>query len=180
MVLLAFVCFDERCPHRVYIENGTNNVTETDLADSNSGSNYPVAAVAILLWTGTLQLFTMSRPLSALIFTVGTMVSEVSKVLMVLVIILLAFSTALACVGTDQAVFADFGAALKSLSQLMLNLDPPVFDLSSQAAAIFLVAFVLVSVIGVLNILIAQVPGCHLLLPVVAHAIFKYAVLFKL
>uniref|UniRef100_A0A7S0MRF3 Polycystin cation channel PKD1/PKD2 domain-containing protein n=1 Tax=Cryptomonas curvata TaxID=233186 RepID=A0A7S0MRF3_9CRYP len=84
------------------------------------------------------------------------MVSEVSKVLMVLVIILLAFSTALACVGTDQAVFADFGAALKSLSQLMLNLDPPVFDLSSQAAAIFLVAFVLVSVIGVLNILIAQ------------------------
>jgi hypothetical protein len=33
---------------------------------------------------------------------VGTMVSEVSKVLMVLVIILLAFATALACVGTDQ------------------------------------------------------------------------------
>ncbi len=45
----------------------------------------------------------------------------------------------------------------------MLNLDPPVFDLSSQAAAIFLVAFVLISVIGVLNILIAQVPAfcCH-------------------
>ncbi len=56
-----------------------------------------------------------------------------------------------------QAVFANFGSALKSLSQLMLNLDPPVFDLSSQAAAIFLVAFVLVSIIGVLNILIAQV-----------------------
>lgn len=30
------------------------------------------------------------------------MVSEVSKVLIVLVIILLAFATALACVGTDQ------------------------------------------------------------------------------
>jgi hypothetical protein len=55
MVLLAFVCFDERCPERVYIENGTNNVTEIDLDDSKSGSNYPVAAAAILLWTGTLQ-----------------------------------------------------------------------------------------------------------------------------
>ncbi len=110
------------------------------------------------------------------------MVSEVSKVLMVLVIILLAFALPWHVLGQTrylniqnythlmsfvtcwtlpwacvQAVFANFGAALKSLSQLMLNLDPPVFDLSSQAAAIFLIAFVLVSVIGVLNILIAQV-----------------------
>ena len=84
-----------------------------------------------------------------------------------------------------QAVFANFGVSLKSLSQLMLNLDPPVFDLSSQAAAIFLVAFVLVSVIGVLNILIAQVPACqavtclcclHAVALELAHSIFKCAI----
>ena len=39
----------------------------------------------------------------------------------------------------------------------MLNLDPPIFDLSSKSATLFLLSFVLVSIIGVLNILIAQV-----------------------
>jgi hypothetical protein len=57
-----------------------------------------------------------------------------------------------------QLVFENFGAAMKSLSSLMLNLDPPVFDLALNApAAVFLVLFVLVSVIGLLNVLIAQV-----------------------
>jgi hypothetical protein len=57
MALLAFICFDERCPHKVNIDNSANNVTAVSMADSNpnTGSNYPVAAVAILLWTGTLQ-----------------------------------------------------------------------------------------------------------------------------
>ena len=40
----------------------------------------------------------------------------------------------------------------------MLNLDPPNFDLSQQAiVTLFMVSFVLVSVIGVFNVLIAQV-----------------------
>ena len=41
-----------------------------------------------------------------------------------------AFSTALVCVGSGQPAFANFGAALGSLIRFMLNLDPPVFDLS--------------------------------------------------
>ncbi len=56
-----------------------------------------------------------------------------------------------------QAVFSSFVAAIKTLSQYMLNLDPPGVDLYLDAVStLFLIFFVLASVIGVLNILIAQ------------------------
>ena len=55
-------------------------------------------------------------------------------------------------------VFSSFAAAIQTLSRYMLNLDPPSFDLYLDVVpTMFLVFFVLASVIGVLNILIAQV-----------------------
>jgi hypothetical protein len=54
-------------------------------------------------------------------------------------------------------VFSSFVTALQTLSRYMLNLDPPGFDLYLDAVpTMFIVFFVLASVIGVLNILIAQ------------------------
>jgi len=162
MILLAFISFRKDCPNPSYVllqeyeASPALNVT-SDMPQVWRSSTYPIAATTLFLWTGVLQFFTMSQPLSALIFTVRIMISDVSRVLVVLCIIVLAFSTSLACTGADKLVFENFGAALKSLSRLMLNLDPPVFDLASNApAAVFLVIFVLVSVIGILNVLIAQ------------------------
>ncbi len=54
-------------------------------------------------------------------------------------------------------MFSSFVTALQTLSRYMLNLDPPGFDLYLDAVpTMFIVFFVLASVIGVLNILIAQ------------------------
>jgi hypothetical protein len=59
--------------------------------------------------------------------------------------------------GRWQAVFGNFVTAIQTLSRYMLNLDPPGFDLYLDAVpTMFLIFFVLASVIGVLNVLIAQ------------------------
>ena len=64
---------------------------------------------------------------------VGIMVSDVSRVLVVLLIILVAFASALSIVGSKQDAFSSFGKSLESLSRFMLNLDPPNFDFNQAS-----------------------------------------------
>ena len=57
-----------------------------------------------------------------------------------------------------QVAFSDLGTALQTLTRYMLNLDPPPYDLTLDAAStLFLLIFIAASVVGVMNILIAQV-----------------------
>ena len=114
------------------------------------------ALVAILLCLGVFQFGILSHKLSAFMFTIGTLVSDVSRVIVVVVLLTLAFGTALTRVESGASPFGSFQESLFTLVRKTLLLEtPPFTSLSPFGWALFLI-YCFSASIGMLNILVAQ------------------------
>jgi hypothetical protein len=116
------------------------------------------AVVAILLWFGTFQFCTLAHRLSAFMFTVGTLVSDVSRVIAVMALLTLGFGTSMARLQQHipDSPFSTFQGAVYSLLRRTLQLDPPPMDSVSGFGWLFFLLYAFLVTIGMLNILIAQ------------------------
>ena len=116
------------------------------------------ALVAILLWFGTFQFCTLVHRLSAFMFTVGTLVSDVTRIIAVLALLTLGFGTSLARIQSNvqDSPFSTFDGAVYSLLRRTLQLDPPQMDTVTAFGWLFFLLYALLATIGMLNILIAQ------------------------
>eukprot|EP00291_Cryptomonas_curvata_P022400 CAMPEP_0172170956 /NCGR_PEP_ID=MMETSP1050-20130122/11618_1 /TAXON_ID=233186 /ORGANISM="Cryptomonas curvata, Strain CCAP979/52" /LENGTH=924 /DNA_ID=CAMNT_0012842321 /DNA_START=324 /DNA_END=3094 /DNA_ORIENTATION=+ len=117
------------------------------------------AIVAILLCLGAFQFCILSHKLSAFMFTIGTLVSDVSRVIVVVVLLTLAFGTALTRVeGNAQGTgpFSTLSQSLFTLVRKTLQLDPPDMNSLSPVGWLLFLLYAFSASIGMLNILVAQ------------------------
>ena len=116
------------------------------------------ALVAILLWFGTFQFCTMVHKLSAFMFTVGTLVSDVTRIIAILALLTMGFGTAVARIQSNgpDSPFSEFQNSVFSLLRYTLQLDPPDTSVLSAFGWLFFLLYELLATIGMLNILIAQ------------------------
>jgi len=130
------------------------------IASGTTLSNIDVACavVAVLLWFGTFQFCTLAHRLSAFMFTVGTLVSDVSRVIAVMALLTLGFGTSMARLQQHipDSPFSTFEGAVYSLLRRTLQLDPPHMDSVSGFGWLFFLLYAFLVTIGMLNILIAQ------------------------
>jgi hemoglobin-like flavoprotein len=109
---------------------------------------------AVLLWSQVLQIMVLSTRLAALTYTIGIMAEDVTRNLLVVVFFVAAFSTALTALREDQ--FPTFGESLLVLVRVILNVDPPSLHNLTPLGIFFLFMFIITAIVGMLNILIAQ------------------------
>ena len=114
------------------------------------------AVVAILLCLGIFQFSILSHKLSAFMFTIGTLISDVSRVIAIIVLLTFAFATALTRVQGGVSPFSTLPESMYTLVRKVLTLETPPFDsLSSFGWTLFLI-YNFLAYIGMLNILVAQ------------------------
>ena len=164
----------------VYLENDlqeARNISQQQLSGNSTNASYAASqygiviesdtllarlnivcgVVSLLLWLGTFQFFTLSHKLSAFMFTVGTLISDVSRVIAVVLLLMFAFGTALARLESHtDGPFNTFEESIYSLLRRTLQLDPPVMDGVSEVGGFFVLMYALLASRGMLNILIAQ------------------------
>ena len=120
-----------------------------------AGIDIACALVALLMSLGVFQFCILSHKLSAFMFTIGTLVSDVSRVIVVVVLLALAFSTALTRV-ENSAPFGTFQQSLYTLVRKTLLLDTPDLSNLSPVSYVFFLCYAFLATIGMLNVLVAQ------------------------
>jgi len=176
MALLAGVCFTDPCVIGTAKHFNDDNATEACLASAaandtstngcmdssffprTKGTDVTSAMAGLLLWMGLFQLSAVSHRLSAFIFTVGSLVEELSRTLAVLGLVIMAFATALVRLDDNHpgTPFPTLQDSAFSLVRRLLLIDAPDMTGLSVIGWFFFILFCLLSAIGIFNILIAQ------------------------
>mmetsp|Transcript_34266 Transcript_34266/g.84301 ORF Transcript_34266/g.84301 Transcript_34266/m.84301 type:complete len:238 (-) Transcript_34266:99-812(-) len=112
------------------------------------------AFAGVLLWAQMLQVLVLSTRLAALTYTLGLMAEDVTRNLVVVGFFVCAFGTALTAL--KQEHFGTFGSSLVNLVRIVLDIDPPSLENLDSLGLFFIFMFIIVVIIGMLNILVAQ------------------------
>uniref|UniRef100_A0A7S0U4W9 Globin domain-containing protein n=2 Tax=Hemiselmis andersenii TaxID=464988 RepID=A0A7S0U4W9_HEMAN len=127
----------------------------TSRSDQGSTWNMHVEAWAgLLLWIQFSQILVTSTRLSALIYTVGILLSDVVRLLLVILILLVAFAAYLTCLSNEG--FGEFGQSILSLVRVSIEVSKPDLIEVGGWSLFMLLFFVTFIQVGMLSILVAQ------------------------
>lgn len=125
------------------------------LMDGEYGYKALTAVVAILLWLQLVQAFSISTKMAAFSYTIGIMFQDVLHNLVVIAIFLLAFASALTVID-EKPMLSNFSGWTLLLMREVLSLDHDDLDQTSNFGGLLLFMFSILTTVGMLNMLIAQ------------------------
>mmetsp|Transcript_29780 Transcript_29780/g.71770 ORF Transcript_29780/g.71770 Transcript_29780/m.71770 type:complete len:1445 (+) Transcript_29780:115-4449(+) len=112
------------------------------------------SVTALLLFMQLFQALILSERLSALIYTVGVLFTEVWRNLFIVCMIMLSFGAALTAL--EMQNYDNVGTSVWNLAKMTLMVDTPGVDEMEPFGVVLIVAYIVISIIGMLSILIAQ------------------------
>mmetsp|Transcript_52382 Transcript_52382/g.122906 ORF Transcript_52382/g.122906 Transcript_52382/m.122906 type:complete len:731 (-) Transcript_52382:98-2290(-) len=113
------------------------------------------ALVSLLLWSQAMQILAFSTRMAALTWNLGVMFEDLNRILIIMIFIILAFSTALSSL--NELHFESFGEGLMQLTREVVRLSPEEARDMHPFSQILLFSFVTLTNIGMIAILIAQI-----------------------
>jgi len=116
--------------------------------------NVLLGVTGLAMCTQLIQLLVISTRLAGLTYMVGKLLSEVSSNIVIVVIVILGFAFFLSAL--QEPHFESFGDSMLVLTKFIVGLEPPEFDDMSPVGLAVLITFIVITYIGLLSILIAQ------------------------
>ncbi|KAJ1486818.1 hypothetical protein T484DRAFT_1788372 [Baffinella frigidus] len=111
-----------------------------------------VAVVALLMWVQMLQATIVSTPMAAFTYTIGIMINDLSHSFLMIGILLMAFASALAIL--NEPPFNSFSESLLILLEEVLGVSTPSYTNTSWLTMSLVLTFVVMVIVGFLNILV--------------------------
>jgi hypothetical protein len=112
---------------------------------------------ALFLYVQILQALVLSEELSAIVFVIGKLSRDIARNLFVILIFLMSFAAALTALDEHDTEFISFGDSSWALLRMTTSAGhPPVEDLKHPFGAVLVIAYLIITGIGMLSILVAQ------------------------
>lgn len=136
-------------------KGGDDSGLESDSPVSHNVERAALAIVAVMMWCQLFQVAILSTPMAAFTYTIGKMFADLSHSLFMIIMLLLAFGSAL---NITQSPPFDEGLdqTLLVLLQEVLGLSQPAFTEITPFGRLLLIVFITLVMVVLLNVLIAQ------------------------
>uniref|UniRef100_A0A0G4HCC2 Globin domain-containing protein n=1 Tax=Chromera velia CCMP2878 TaxID=1169474 RepID=A0A0G4HCC2_9ALVE len=128
-------------------------------ADFDIVARFTLAVACLLVWTMTFEAVTAIQALAAFFHSVLQMIGNIVKFMIVMVLIVCAFGSALALLAPSSEYFNGFGPSVFTLAAFAIQINRPDIVESGidEISLLFFFFFTIVAVILMLNLLIAQI-----------------------
>lgn len=126
-----------------------------DPEDTPTAMMFITAAAGLLMWAQLIQALVMSTRLAALTYVIGQLFGDVGRFIVLIGIVLFSFAAAMTAL--QEPGFEAFEVSAKTLLRVFLNLEPPAeYPGVDSAGTILLILYAVITNVGLLSILIAQ------------------------
>ena len=112
------------------------------------------AMVALIMWIQITQATIISTRMSSFTYIIGIMVDDLTNTFIMIAILLASFASALSII--HDAPFVTFQDAILVLTEEILGIPTPSYEQTSWLSMMLIIAFVICVVVGLINILVAQ------------------------